>query len=312
MISTFMQLRQHDERMIASQAPLTIAIVVASLGRSQRLGELLDELALQSCPPQCVVLAVTDRADLPDNVARHRNVEVVLAPKGSCVQRNRALDLAQHRHDIVFFCDDDYVPSRFAIERITRLFAAHPDIAGATGHLLADGVNGPGIASGEARAMLADYDRRVAAPAVPFRDLDGLYGCNMAFRTDRIGDIRFDERLRLYGWQEDIDFSARVQPQGRIVKTFAFAGVHCGLKAGRSSGVRLGYSQVVNPWYLVQKGTMRWRFAINITTRNVWANHIRAWSAEPWVDRIGRVRGNWIGLFDVLRLRLTPERVETL
>lgn len=290
----------------------TIAVIVASLGRSQILGELLVELARQTLVPQCVILSVTDLADLPTNLDAHDNVEVVIAPKGSCVQRNRALDSVQDRYDIMFFCDDDYVPSRFAIERLVRLFATDPDIAGATGHLLADGVNSPGISSADARAMLADYDQRIAPPTVSFRDLDGLYGCNMAFRSDRIGDVRFDERLRLYGWQEDVDFSARVRPRGRIVKTFAFAGVHCGVKAGRSSGVRIGYSQVVNPWYLVRKGTMRWKFALQIVARNIWANHIRAASAEPWIDRVGRVRGNWLGIADVLRVRLTPERVEQL
>lgn len=290
----------------------SVAVLVASLGRAQFLGELLTELARQSYPPQCVVLSVTDLADLPSDLGRHPNVEVVIAPKGSCVQRNRALDLVQDQYDIVFFCDDDYVPSQFAIERIARLFAGDPGIAGATGHLLADGVNSPGISSADARAMLASYDQRVGPPLVLFRDLDGLYGCNMAFRADRIGDVRFDERLRLYGWQEDVDFSVRVRPRGRIVKTFAFAGVHCGVKAGRSSGVRIGYSQVVNPMYLARKGTMRWRFALNIIARNVWANHVRAASAEPWIDRVGRVRGNWLGIADVLRVRLTPERVEKL
>lgn len=290
----------------------SVAVIVASLGRSQILGELLVELARQSIVPLRIILSVTDVADLPTNLDDHDNVDVIIAPKGSCVQRNRALDSVHDRYDIVFFCDDDYVPSRFAIERIARLFAGDEAIAGATGHLLADGVNSPGIHPGDARALLASYDQRIAPPLVPFRDLDGLYGCNMAFRADRIGDVRFDERLRLYGWQEDVDFSVRVRPRGRIVKTFAFAGVHCGVKAGRSSGRRIGYSQVVNPIYLARKGTMRLRFALNIIARNMWANHRRAANAEPWIDRVGRVRGNWLGIADVLRVRLTPERVEKL
>lgn len=290
----------------------SVAVIIASLGRPHILGELLVELSRQSMLPIRIVLSVTKVADLPTNLDDHDNVEVIVSPKGSCVQRNRALDSVRGRYDIVFFCDDDYVPSRFVIERISRLFGGDASIAGATGHLLADGVNSPGICPSDARAMLASYDQRVAPPLVPFRDLDGLYGCNMAFRTDRISDVRFDERLRLYGWQEDVDFSVRVRPRGRIVKTFAFAGVHCGVKAGRSSGLRIGYSQVVNPMYLVRKGTMRLRFALNIIARNVWANHWRAANAEPWIDRVGRVRGNWLGIADVLRVRLTPERVEEL
>ena len=70
--------------------------------------------------------------------------------------------------------------------------------------------------------------------------------------------LRFDEGLPLYGWQEDIDFAARVARQGgALARTDAFAGVHCGVKTARSRGLPIGYSQVANPLYLVRKGTMR-------------------------------------------------------
>jgi len=289
-----------------------VAVIIASLGRAQILGQLLDDLATQTRPPDRVIVAVCDPRDLPSNLADHAGVRTVVSPRGSCHQRNAALDDLAGESDIVFFCDDDYVPSTFAIERLVRFFARNPEVAGVTGHLLADGVNSPGISHNAARAMLDAYDSRPYPPVVPFRDLAGLYGCNMAFRTKAIGAIRFDERLRLYGWQEDIDFSAQVAEGGRIVKSFAFAGVHRGVKAGRSPGVRIGYSQVVNPAYLVRKGTMPVRYAFNIVLRNVFANHFRAIGAEPWVDRIGRVRGNWCGIADLLRGRVTPERVETL
>lgn len=304
--------------MIAASLPnglasdLRIGVVVASLGRPDMLGSLLDDLERQTRRADRIMLSVTKADDLPADWQRHPSIETIVGAKGSCVQRNRGIDALEGTCDIIFFCDDDYVPSRFTIARIIALFAADPAIAGATGHLLADGVNSPGISVADARAMLAAYDLKAAPPAVAYRDLAGLYGCNMAFRADAIGKVRFDERLRLYGWQEDIDFSVQIRPRGRIVKSFAFAGVHCGAKAGRSPGVRIGYSQVVNPAYLVRKGTMDWRYAIKIVSSNVSANHLRALAAEPWVDRIGRVRGNWIGLTDLLRGHITPERVETL
>jgi GT2 family glycosyltransferase len=297
--------------MVATPA-VRVGVVIASLGRSEILGHLLDDLHAQSRLPDRIVLSVTTSEDLPPRLADYARVEVIIGPKGSCVQRNAGLDHLGDSCDLIVFCDDDYVPSRFAVERIINLFAANPDIAGATGHLLADGVNSPGISVPDARAMLRPYDNADAPPPAPYRDLDGLYGCNMAFRSKAIGDVRFDERLRLYGWQEDIDFSVRVRPRGRIVKSFAFAGVHCGVKAGRSPGLRIGYSQVVNPVYLVRKGTMNWRYAVKIVCRNVFANHVRAMGAEPWVDRIGRVQGNWKGIVDVLRGKITPERVEAL
>jgi len=290
----------------------TVAVIVASLGRPEALAELLQDLERQSRRPDRIILSLTDHADAPPEVERHSGTEILFGPKGSCVQRNTALDHLGGACDIVMFLDDDYVPSRFAVERAARLIETHADVTGACGHLLADGIHGPGLSAAEARRLIADYDAEAAPPIVPHHDLDGLYGCNMVFRAARIADVRFDERLPLYGWQEDIDFAARAACNGRLVKSFAFAGVHRGIKRGRSSGVRLGYSQVVNPVYLSRKGTMRPRYAAKIVLRNVIANHLRAFRPEAWVDRAGRARGNWLGLIDLAMGRIRPERIEHL
>jgi GT2 family glycosyltransferase len=134
----------------------------------------------------------------------------------------------------------------------------------------------------------------------------------MAFRTSVIEDARFDENLPLYAWQEDIDFAGQLRRRGRVVKTRAFVGVHRGVGAARSSGVRLGYSQIVNPLYLVRKKTMPGWFATKLIMRNFVANHIRAVAPEPWIDRAGRLRGNWIAVGDVVRGRADPKRILSL
>lgn len=295
--------------MVEDVKPLSLTIVVASLGRPEALGDLLEHLHAQSRPPDRIILSVVTAEDAPRNAAQHDDVTVLIGPKGSCTQRNLAIDHIGSDCDLVLFCDDDYVPSRFMAERLRAFFAANPDVIGASGRLLADGIHGPGISLAEAQAIVDVHDATPAPALLPHRDRYGLYGCNMAFRAGALGTTRFDERLPLYGWQEDIDFSAQVARQGRIVATHAFAGVHRGVKQGRSSGVRVGYSQVVNPVYLTRKGTMRFKYAVKIVTRNIAANLWRATRAEPWVDRWGRVRGNWLGLFDLARGRITPERI---
>lgn len=290
----------------------SVAVIVASLGRPDALSDLLAALRLQTRLPNRILISVTSPADLPPDMASYPEVETIFSHKGSCVQRNAALDRLDSESAIVLFIDDDYLPSRFAIERLARFFDRNPDVAGASGHLIADGAQGPEVGLAEAQAMLSAYDAAPVPPLVVHRDLYGLYGCNMAFRTSRVAGIRFDERLPLYGWQEDIDFSAQVRTRGRIVKTFAFAGVHRGVKGGRSAGIRLGYSQVVNPVYLARKGTMRAHYAARIVARNVLSNHVRAFRPEPWIDRLGRVRGNWLGLVDLALGRVRPEHVVNL
>lgn len=289
-----------------------LAIVVASLGRPDAIGQLLDALATQSLPPEHILLSVTGPRDLPEGLAEREGLTILTGPKGSCAQRNLALAHLPPDCDIVLFCDDDYLPSRFMAERLRAFFAASPDIVGASGWLLADGAHGPGVTLAEAQAMIAAHDSAPPPPLVPRRDRYGLYGCNMAFRRQAIQGVRFDERLPLYGWQEDIDFSAQAARRGRIVSTHAFAGVHRGVKHGRSSGVRVGYSQVVNPVYLARKGTMRAHYALRIIARNIAANLRRSVRPEPWIDRRGRVAGNWMGMIDLVRGRITPERIERL
>ena len=88
--------------------------------------------------------------------------------------------------------------------------------------------------------------------------------------------------------------------------------MHLGVKAARTPGLRLGYSQVVNPVYLARKGTFPWSHAIPSAARHVAMNLVRSAFPEPEVDRWGRFRGNMIGLFDLLRGRAAPSRILSL
>ena len=292
---------------------LKVAVIIASTGRPANLATALRHFSSQSHPPAAILLSVASSDDLPPDLDDYPEVEHVIGPKGLPAQRNTGLRNLSAAADVVAFFDDDYIPSRHCIENVADFFAAHPDVAGANGLLLADGINTPGISTEQAEVLVQRYDADDRPSDTTIRrDMKGLYGCNMTYRRQMIDGIWFDERLKLYGWQEDIDFAAQLLGRGRLVQTYAFAGVHQGVKGGRASGVRLGYSQIINPLYLADKGTMRRAFALRIIFGNFVANHARALKPEPWVDRAGRVRGNWLGLFDALRGRLTPERIEAL
>jgi hypothetical protein len=133
----------------------------------------------------------------------------------------------------------------------------------------------------------------------------------MAFRLKPIvgHNVVFDENLPLYGWQEDIDFSRRVRPYGRIVRSQTLRGVHLGIKLGRTSGVRFGYSQIANPVYLIRKGSMSWRHAAKLIWRNLAANLLRSVYPEPWIDRKGRLKGNCLAIVDIAIGRISPGRI---
>ena len=116
----------------------------------------------------------------------------------------------------------------------------------------------------------------------------------------------------LYGWLEDVDFSRQLARFGRVVVAEATRGVHLGVKLGRQPGVKLGYSQVANPLYLIGKGTMSRRKGLVLMSRNLIANIVRSLRAEAWVDRRGRLTGNARAVLDLIARRLDPGRIELL
>ena len=290
-----------------------IAVVICSVGRPGTVDELMPHLAAQSRPADIIIFAVTKPEDLggdPTSVfGATTQVEVMHCEKGLTKQRNAGLERVLDNCDILIYFDDDFVPTRHALRGIEDSFSRWPHVNGMTGHLIADGINGLGFDDKQATKMVADYDALpLAEPIIMRSGLEGLYGCNMAYRMSAIGETRFDERLPLYGWQEDVDFAARVS--GGRIKTNAFAGVHRGAKGGReTSGVRLGYSQLVNPWYLWRKGSLSWRFALRLAARNMAANHKGMFRPEPWIDRRGRAVGNWRAVWEIITIRAKPEQI---
>src|SRR5260370_11359958 len=78
----------------------------------------------------------------------------------------------------------------------------------AAGRGISDGIIGPGLDIEEAhRALHANGEDEAADDGLLWLDeVDSGYGCNMAVRLApaRANNCRFDERLPLYGWLEEI------------------------------------------------------------------------------------------------------------
>lgn len=285
-----------------------IVIVIASVGRPDDIANQLASLRRQTRKPDGIVLSVTQQSDLPPEHER-ANAEVIFSPKGLCAQRNAAIEHVAKDYDILAFFDDDYLPTTTVVEGIEWFFNEHEDVVGVTGHLIADGIKGPGIRREEALELIEAYENAPAPKKRTTYGIKGLYGCNMAFRISKIKERRFDENLPFYGWQEDIDFANRIAQEGKLASTNAFAGVHCGTKRSRSPGLKLGYSQIANVVYLMKKGTMPKTAGLLLITKNFVANHARYFFPEDWVDRKGRTAGNWIALLDLASKRLDPRKI---
>ena len=291
---------------------LKIAVGIATRGRPEVLADTISDLDGQDRKADHIVVAYADVKDIGAAPARFPDVVFIQSALGLTRQRNAILDQTRSADILVFLDDDFYVDHRY-LANTERFFAAREDVVVSTGRVLADGIGGPGLKYAEAKAILSaqlpeQHNRQ--RPNVVFN----AYGCNMCIRLApvQMHHLRFDEQLPLYGWYEDVDFSRQLARFGTVMHMPDALGVHLGAKSGRTSGVRLGYSQIANPIYLLEKGTFPWSHMIYSITVRFLKNIAMSVRPESYVDRRGRLRGNLLGLRDLMTGELNPARVLNL
>jgi glycosyltransferase involved in cell wall biosynthesis len=289
--------------------PIRVAVIVATKGRPQAATQLIRILEKQSVAPSIVVVSATAAADIEAHLPTDLNIEYIFGPAGSAAQRNRGLEKVRARADVAIFFDDDFAPAGNWIDQCAGLFLSESSIAGANGIVVRDGAKTQPVSWQEAQHLIA-----LPRPAGlrTLSDISDLYGCNMAFRMSAIADIQFDERLVLYGWLEDKEFSRKAAKKGRLVECNLLVGVHLGLQAGRVSGKKFGYSQIVNAWYLHKKGALSRREASANILKALLANAAKTLRPENHIDRRGRLHGNLVGIIHLLSGTCRPEKVAEL
>ena len=294
-------------------------VVVATRGRPLETKRLLTELSRQDSLPLHVVVVGTTTTDLPILEERMPyQVSLILSEKaGLTAQRNRGVEELRRSSLVggiprcVVFFDDDFRPDGSWLRLASEAFQHDPDLAGLTGQVLADGINCDAIGEAEAAAILAGEvpSRRHWSSGTTSRTVESLYGCNMAVTSAVAAVCRFDEALPLYGWQEDCDFTGQVRRLGQTRIVPECQGVHLGVKSARTSGLRLGYSQIANPIRIYQRKNMTRLRLVRFLSRALVANTIRTLSGRQTVDYRGRLNGNTLALLDLMRGDCSPGRI---
>jgi hypothetical protein len=285
---------------------LRVGVGIATAGRPEILRDTIALMAAQIRAPDVVLVCSPGMEDVDGLCEANPHVVHLLGQKGLPHQRNRLLDAAGDL-DLLVFLDDDFVMAAEYLAETEAVFMSHPDVVMTTGDVVADGILGPGLLVEDAKMLLA----KAAIPSSSlFAPIYNGYGCNMAVRLATVFErgLRFDEHLPLYAWLEDVDFSRSLAPFGSIVRVASARGVHLGIKSGRQPGIRLGYSQIANPCYLIAKGTCSWKKGLFHMTRNVAANLLGTLRGEKAVDRRGRLFGNMRAMLDLVTQRLAPSR----
>lgn len=285
-------------------------VVLASAGRPAVLAVAMRDVDALTGTQIERVLSVPDSSSLPRGAGDQDGWRVVVGARGLAAQRNAALDTLG-AGSIVFFFDDDARIRADYVANAMAFFAAHPSVVGLTGRVLLDGAVSGEVSEAEAEAVLARSATDVQAGAwVRGRE---LYGCNFAVRTASAPTLRFDARLPLYSWLEDHDFARRLMSHGPLVKVDDCVIVHrAAASGGRQAHERLGYSQVMNPFYLWRKGSFPTWLMVAEGGKRVAKNIAYSLVSEQRAWRRKRLRGNLIATADILRRRITPERIMQL
>lgn len=282
-------------------------VVICSANRASILAETVSALVNgQLGTASEIVISVFDPEHVAENTRTNPAVRVVLSKKqGTSVQRNVAAKLV--RTPYTLFLDDDVELAPNFIKSMESLLDNTADAVAATGFLVVDGARMRREIDRElARSYICSYTREIG-------NYDHEEGQNLFVRTSLFKNVLFDENLPLYGWLEDLDFATNLLRYGRIIMNTDTCFAHLAAPTGRTSGLRYGYSQVMNPLYLWKKNGKpglahvvfrHWLMhcAINLRRTLLKVPSDRA-------DGPGRFRGNMIALSHLLTGRIDPSYI---
>lgn len=187
-------------------------LVVATVGRTDELGRLLDSLEAQDYPPLRVVVVDQNDDERMSDLLAGRALDVLRLRSLRGLSRARNVGLAHLRADVIAFPDDDCVYPPGTLERIGACFANDPQLDGVAGRAEDEGARS---AASWKRDAVVLTDRNLWNRAISFtiflrREL-----------VERVG--AFDEGLGLgsaepWGSGEEIDYLIRAIRAGARIE----------------------------------------------------------------------------------------------
>jgi GT2 family glycosyltransferase len=281
-----------------------LEVIIASTRRPQALRDTLGSLAEQSRPPDRVILSLVRLEDFDGFWPKGLKGVVIAEAAGLTAQRNAGFRNLLPGTEIVLFLDDDVTLAPDCLANGEQVFSEKNDLMVLSGMFLRDG----GVSHLEARELLA----RTPRPAPVFRNSANCYGCLFFVRRTLLERERFDERLSGYSFLEDVDFARRGLRHGQVGFYSGVIYVHLRIGSGRVNDRQFGYTQMVNPFYLYRKGSLRFGELGQCWFSGLAANSIYSVLGR-FCGRIPdnyrrRLSGNLNGVWEVLLGKAAPER----
>jgi GT2 family glycosyltransferase len=288
--------------------------VVCSVNRPAILHDTVISIVAQDHPISEILIVCPSKRHILQETLETPKVRFVLGPLGLPAQRNAGLETIDTDSDLVAFFDDDIELCTSYLKNIAALFAENPDIRIASGKLLYDGGRSTVVTREQARMLCEEHERTETQPPAPvsYVPSNSAYGCNMIVRHAAINKLRFDEGLPLYAWLEDRDYSHRITKNLHPpVECQDAVAVHLGARSGRIGGVRMGFSEIINPVYLWTKNKT---FSLPYIVVQYWmrcllGNILGILTRDSDYDRVGLLKGNLLGLQHLLCGRCDPSYI---
>ncbi len=290
-----------------AQPPTNHAVIIPSVGRPEVLLDTVKSVLAQTPPPDETIVAVHSGGDYLPQMAASPGVKVIKARLGSALQRNDAVAALSPGIEFVTFLDDDVELAPGYLANARAFLRQRPDVVLLGGGFIRNG----GVSRPQAIELARAFQNK--ARADPFQPGAVLAGGNMTARCSVLNLEKFDERFRLYSWLEDADFGKRCLRHGQSGYYAPCQLVHLAHQGARPSDARMGFMQVMNPYYIHRKGLLGWRELLRRHWLRVPRNNFGGLLIfDRRVNRWQRLKGNCIALSLILRGRCEPEHVEKI
>ena len=218
-----------------------VSIIISTKNRAQDAIRCLRSISIQTLlPDEIIIVDSSDTDQLKAELSAFHilNIKYVQSKAGLTLQRN--IGIKTSSGDILMFLDDDVTLDKDYIKEIMRVFESSRlrPIGGVTGEIVNAGKKKTMfqdfcgyidevfaaffflVRSGDGRFQLSGFPtilRRGSKGKI--KNVEFLYGCNMAFTREVISRFEFDENLCGYGWGEDDDVAYRVSRKYQNIYT---------------------------------------------------------------------------------------------
>ena len=290
---------------------MRVGMVIATKRRAELVHKVANAINEQSLLPNMLCISCSCHDDMDESKLNTKfPVTVIYSKIGASAQRNAGIEHVIKTSDYVIFIDDDFIMHHQWIENMVKAFEDN-NVVGVDGRLIRDGAREKkgGINFEEALASLKSSS---ILPSSGFSVRKHLYGCNMAYRCSAIENVRFDEKLPLYSWLEDLDFSHNAGEMGALRSYNSLLGVHMGSKGGKVLDRLYGVSQIMNSVYLYRKGSIGFGLLMRFTIAPFIKNACMSLFTSPFTDHKQRLKGNLFALKKLMNGECDPSIISRM